>query len=132
MRANSSNGTLAEQALNLVRQRVCRTVGTIAVITTESVMAIELKDVENIAHLARLQLSPAEQQEALNSISSILELIDQMQAVDTTGVEPLAHASAASQRLREDVVTEPDQRDLLLKLAPHADKGLYLVPKVLE
>lgn len=95
-------------------------------------MAIELKDVENIAHLARLQLSAAEQQEALNSISSILQLIDQMQAVDTRGVEPLAHASEASQRLRNDAVTETDQRDMLLKLAPSADKGLYLVPKVIE
>lgn len=95
-------------------------------------MAIELKDVENIAHLARLQLSTAEQQEALNSISSILQLIDQMQAVDTDGVEPLAHASNASQRLRNDAVTEPDQRDMLLKLAPSADQGLYLVPKVIE
>lgn len=95
-------------------------------------MAIVLKDVENIAHLARLHLSPAEQQEALNSISSILQLIDQMQAVDTSGVEPLAHASAVPQRLREDIVTETDQRDVLLKLAPSADKGLYLVPKVIE
>jgi aspartyl-tRNA(Asn)/glutamyl-tRNA(Gln) amidotransferase subunit C len=95
-------------------------------------MAIELKDVETIAHLARLQLSPAEKQEALNSISSILQLIDQMQAVDTTGVEPLSHAYDASQRLRDDVVTETDQRDALMALAPSADKGLYLVPKVIE
>lgn len=96
-------------------------------------MAIEMKDVENIAHLARLQLSPAEKQEALNSITSILKVIDQMQALDTTGVEPLAHANdAASQRLRDDVVTEPDQRAALMALAPSADKGLYLVPKVIE
>ncbi len=95
-------------------------------------MAIELKDVENIAHLARLQLSPAEQQEAQNSINNILHMIDQMQAIDTAGVEPLAHAYEASQRLREDVVTEHDQRDVLLALAPNADRGLFLVPKVLE
>jgi aspartyl-tRNA(Asn)/glutamyl-tRNA(Gln) amidotransferase subunit C len=95
-------------------------------------MAIELQDVENIAHLARLQLSAAEQQEALGSIRNILQLIDQMQAIDTAGVEPLAHANDASQRLREDQVTEPDQRDLLLALAPSADRGLYLVPKVIE
>ena len=68
----------------------------------------------------------------LNSITSILQLIDQMQAVDTTGVAPLAHASEASQRLRADVVTEADQRDMLLQLAPSADRGLYLVPKVIE
>jgi aspartyl-tRNA(Asn)/glutamyl-tRNA(Gln) amidotransferase subunit C len=95
-------------------------------------MAIELKDVENIAHLARLQLSSAEQQEAQNSINNILHMIDQMQAIDTTGVEPLAHAYEASQRLREDVVTEHDQRDLLLAIAPSTDRGLFLVPKVLE
>jgi aspartyl-tRNA(Asn)/glutamyl-tRNA(Gln) amidotransferase subunit C len=95
-------------------------------------MAIEFKDVQNIAHLARLQLSQAEQQEAQNSINNILHMIDQMQAIDTTGVEPLAHAYEASQRLRDDVVTEQDQRDLLLALAPSADRGLFLVPKVLE
>ncbi len=100
-------------------------------------MAIEMKDVETIAHLARLRLSPAEQQEALNSITNILKVIDQMQALDTTGVEPLTHANdAAAQRLREDVVTEPNQRDILLALAPEggrsADKGLYLVPKVIK
>ncbi len=95
-------------------------------------MAIELKDVQNIAHLARLQLSPAEQQEAQNSINNILHMIDEMQAIDTTGVEPLAHAYEASQRLRDDVVTEQNQRDVLLALAPSADRGLFLVPKVLE
>ena len=95
-------------------------------------MALELKDIENIAHLARLQLSAAEKAEALSSIGNILTMIDQMQAVDTTGVEPLAHGFDASQRLREDVVTETNQRDLLLKLAPSAAEGLFLVPKVLE
>ena len=95
-------------------------------------MAIELKDVQNIAHLARLQLNHTEQQEARNSINNILHMIDEMQAIDTTGVEPLAHAYEASQRLRADVVTEHDQRDVLLALAPQADRGLFLVPKVLE
>jgi aspartyl-tRNA(Asn)/glutamyl-tRNA(Gln) amidotransferase subunit C len=99
-------------------------------------MTIELKDVENIAHLARLHLSAGEQQEALHSMASILELIDQMQAVDTTGVLPLAHAHETSQRLRDDVVTEPNRRAALLALAPaggsSAEKGLFLVPKVLE
>ena len=95
-------------------------------------MALALKDIENIAHLARLQLSDAGKAEALESITSILAMIDQMQALDTTGVEPLAHGFDASQRLREDIVTETDQRDELLKLAPHAAEGLFLVPKVLE
>lgn len=96
-------------------------------------MAIDMKDVGNIAHLARLHLSETEQQEALTSITNILKIIDGMQALDTTGVEPLAHANdAAAQRLRADIVTEPNQRDQLMALAPSADKGLFLVPKVIE
>ncbi len=95
-------------------------------------MAITLEDVENIAHLARLQLSPTEKQEALSSITNILQVIDQMQSIDTTGVEPLAHAYEAAQRLRDDVVTEKDQRITLLALAPSTERGLFLVPKVLE
>jgi aspartyl-tRNA(Asn)/glutamyl-tRNA(Gln) amidotransferase subunit C len=95
-------------------------------------MSIAANDIEIIAHLARLNLSETEQQEALGSITSILHLIDQMQAVDTSNVQPLAHAFEASQRLREDVVTERDQRETLLKLAPSAAEGLFLVPKVIE
>jgi len=95
-------------------------------------MAITLEDVENIAHLARLQLSPTEKQEALSSITNILQVIDQMQSIDTTGVEPLAHAYEAAQRLRGDDVTENDQRITLLALAPSTERGLFLVPKVLE
>ncbi|HTR01388.1 MAG TPA: Asp-tRNA(Asn)/Glu-tRNA(Gln) amidotransferase subunit GatC [Candidatus Acidoferrum sp.] len=95
-------------------------------------MTLALKDIDNIAHLARLQLGDAEKQEALNSITSILRMIDQMQALNTTGVEPLSHGFDAAQRLRDDVVTETDRRDTLLKLAPNAADGLFLVPKVLE
>ncbi|HWK54153.1 MAG TPA: Asp-tRNA(Asn)/Glu-tRNA(Gln) amidotransferase subunit GatC [Hyphomicrobiales bacterium] len=95
-------------------------------------MALASKDIEIIAHLARLHLGEAAQQEALGSITDILGLIDQMQAVDTTGVEPLAHPLDVPQRLREDVVTETDQREQLLKLAPSAENGLFLVPKVIE
>lgn len=95
-------------------------------------MNIESKDIDTIAHLARLDLSEAGKQEALNSINNILSLINQMQAVDTSGVQPLAHAFDASQRLREDKVTERDQRDVLLTLAPSATDGLFLVPKVIE
>jgi aspartyl-tRNA(Asn)/glutamyl-tRNA(Gln) amidotransferase subunit C len=95
-------------------------------------MSITANDIEIIAHLARLRLGEAERQEALGSIASIVHLIDQMQAVDTGNVEPLAHAFAASQRLREDIVTESDQRETLLKLAPSAERGLFLVPKVIE
>ena len=95
-------------------------------------MSIELADVENIAHLARLHLSEAEKQEAANSMSNILNLINQMQSVDTDNVEPLSHAFEAVQRLREDVVTEENHRDDLQKIAPETEQGLFLVPKVIE
>lgn len=95
-------------------------------------MSIELADVENIAHLARLHLSDAEKQEAANSMSNILNLIDQMQSVDTDGVAPLAHAFDAVQRLRDDEVTETNRRDDLQKIAPETEQGLFLVPKVIE
>lgn len=95
-------------------------------------MSIDSKDIEIIAHLARLHLSAEEKQEALQSITSILKLIDRMQAADTSDVDPQSHASEASQRLREDRVTESDQRDILLALAPAAAGGLFQVPKVIE
>lgn len=95
-------------------------------------MSIELSDIENVAHLARLHLEEEEKQEAASSISNILNLIDQMQSVATDDVVPLAHAFDSVQRLREDLVTEKNQRDELLKIAPNTDKGLFLVPKVLE
>lgn len=95
-------------------------------------MSIELSDIENIAHLARLHLDDNEKEEAASSISNILALIDQMQSVSTDDVVPLSHAFDAVQRLREDKVTEQDNRDELLKIAPNTDKGLFLVPKVLE
>jgi len=95
-------------------------------------MSIDRKEIDTIAHLARLDLSESGKQEALHSINNILSLINQMQAVDTSAVQPLAHAFDASQRLREDRVSEPDQRDVLLALAPSAAEGLFLVPKVIE
>jgi aspartyl-tRNA(Asn)/glutamyl-tRNA(Gln) amidotransferase subunit C len=95
-------------------------------------MSIELGDVENIAHLARLDLTKKEKEEAASSMSNILNLIDQMQSVNTDDVAPLAHAFDTAQRLREDKVTETDQRDELQKIAPEAEDGLFLVPKVIE
>lgn len=95
-------------------------------------MSIDLSDVENIAHLARLHLTQEEKEEAASSISNILTLIDQMQSVSTDDVLPLAHAFDAVQRLRDDKVTEKNQRDELQELAPNTEKGLFLVPKVIE
>lgn len=95
-------------------------------------MSVSTSDIAYIAHLARLHLSEAEASEAARSFGNILKLIDQMQSADTKGLEPLSHAIEASQPLREDTITESNQRDELQKLAPHSEQGLYLVPKVIE
>ena len=95
-------------------------------------MAIDRSEVEKIAQLARLQVNDAEADQVAERISSILALIDKMQAVDTTSVEPLSHPLDAVQRLRADVITETNQRDALQKIAPATEAGLYLVPQVIE
>jgi len=95
-------------------------------------MAIENADIEKIAVLARLQVDPNEINDYTNSISSILSLIDQMQQVDTNGIEPLSNPHDAAQRLREDIVTCDNQRDAFIAIAPATQDGLYLVPKVLD
>ncbi|MHA6492577.1 Asp-tRNA(Asn)/Glu-tRNA(Gln) amidotransferase subunit GatC [Pseudomonas borbori] len=95
-------------------------------------MALERSDVEKIAHLARLGLNDGDVPLTTETLNSILGLIDQMQAVDTTGIEPLAHPLEATQRLRADVVTEHNCRDAYQAIAPAVDSGLFLVPKVIE
>ena len=95
-------------------------------------MALERSDVEKIAHLARLGLSEADLPRTTETLNNILGLIDQMQAVDTSGVEPLAHPLEATQRLRPDAVTETEHRDAYQTIAPAVEEGLYLVPKVIE
>lgn len=95
-------------------------------------MAIDRPEVEKIAQLARLHVDEPEVEQVAERISSILALIDKMQAVDTSSVEPLSHPLDAVQRLRTDRVTEPDQRDYLQQIAPATESGLYLVPKVIE
>jgi aspartyl-tRNA(Asn)/glutamyl-tRNA(Gln) amidotransferase subunit C len=95
-------------------------------------VALERKDVENIAHLARLAISEADIPEYARNLSSILALVEQMSAVDTAGVAPRAHPLDAVQRLREDAVTETDQREHFQAIAPAVEAGLYLVPKVIE
>ena len=87
---------------------------------------------DNIAHLARLQLGDDELPNVIENLSRIIEFVDQLQAVDTTGVEPMAHPLDMVQRLRADAVTEQDQRDLYQANAPAVEAGLYLVPKVIE
>ncbi|MDF2491017.1 MAG: gatC [Pseudomonas sp.] len=95
-------------------------------------MALERCDVEKIAHLARLGLDEGDLPRITDALNSILGLVDQMQAVDTRDIEPLAHPLEASQRLRADVVTEHNQRDAYQAVAPATQDGLYLVPKVIE
>ena len=95
-------------------------------------MALDKTEIEKIAHLARLHSSESETEEVTTRITDILALIDQMQSVDTEGVEPLAHPLDLEQRLRADAITEENQRDRLQKLAPASEDGLYLVPKVLD
>ena len=95
-------------------------------------MALQRSDVEKIAHLARLGLDERELPRTIDALNSILGLVDQMQAVDTDGIEPLAHPLEASQRLRADQVTERNQRDAYQAIAPATENGLYLVPKVIE
>jgi aspartyl-tRNA(Asn)/glutamyl-tRNA(Gln) amidotransferase subunit C len=95
-------------------------------------MALDNTDVEKIAHLARLQISESDTLEVAQRITNILNMIDQMQTVDTSQVTPMAHPFDATQRLRPDVVTETDQRDYYQKIAPATQDGLYLVPKVIE
>lgn len=95
-------------------------------------MALERSDVEKIAHLARLGLEEADISRTTDTLNNILGLIDAMQAVDTDGVEPLAHPLEATQRLRADEVTEENRRDAYQAIAPAVEDGLYLVPKVIE
>lgn len=95
-------------------------------------MALNKSDVEKIAHLARLEINEADIPLYANNLTNILSFVEQMSAVDTTGVEPMAHPLAASQRLRPDIVTETNQRELFQSIAPQVEAGLYLVPKVIE
>ena len=99
-------------------------------------MALTLADVSRIAHLARLELTSADEALMLEQLNGFFGIVEQMRAVDTRGVEPLytplSAVHAAALRLREDVVTEVDQREANQKSAPAVEDGLFLVPKVIE
>ncbi|HEY6094471.1 MAG TPA: Asp-tRNA(Asn)/Glu-tRNA(Gln) amidotransferase subunit GatC [Gallionellaceae bacterium] len=95
-------------------------------------MSLTTDDVKKVARLARLAMSDAEIHTAHAQLQNIFSLIEEMQAVDTRGIEPMAHAQELSQRLREDVVTESNQRELFQSVAPQVERGLYLVPQVIE
>ena len=99
-------------------------------------MALNLNDVTRIAHLARLELAEGEAQQTLGQLNNIFALVEKMQAVDTAGIEPLAHPveliAPVELRLRADIVTEEIRRDAFQQCAPATQDGLYLVPKVIE
>lgn len=95
-------------------------------------MSLSNADVRKVARLARLAMSEAEIEIARSQLSGIFTLIAEMQAVDTTGIEPMSHAQDVSQRLREDKVTETNQREAFQAIAPQTEAGLYLVPQVIE
>lgn len=95
-------------------------------------MSLSLDDVKRIAHLARLAVTEDEAKASLEQLNGIFALIEQMQAVDTSEIEPMAHAQDVCLRLRSDAVSEGDQRELFQSVAPSVEAGLYLVPKVIE
>lgn len=95
-------------------------------------MSLTQTDVERIAHLARIALEPTQAQALAGDLSGILGHIEQMSAINTQGITPMAHPLHMSQRLRPDVVEHSDERERFQSLAPQAEQGLYLVPKVIE
>lgn len=95
-------------------------------------MSLSLADVEKVARLARLAMSDEELKTAQSQLNNIFGLIAEMQAVDTKGITPMSHAQDVAQRLREDKVTESNQREAFQAIAPQVETGLYLVPQVIE
>ncbi|MFM2112444.1 MAG: hypothetical protein RLZZ271_1104 [Pseudomonadota bacterium] len=99
-------------------------------------MALTSQDIARIANLARLDITPDESERMLTKINGFFDLVEKMNAVDTTGITPLAHPVEVVQpvalRLRDDAVSEPDNRDNNQRSAPAVERGLFLVPKVIE
>jgi aspartyl-tRNA(Asn)/glutamyl-tRNA(Gln) amidotransferase subunit C len=98
----------------------------------ENTMSIDAKAIEKVAKLARIRIDETDVPNLSQRLNNILAMVDRLQEVDTSGIEPMANPLDATQRLRADAVTEPDRRDAFLAIAPSADQGLYLVPKVIE
>ena len=96
------------------------------------IMALTLDDVQRAAHLARIAVDDAEAGAALTQLTRVFGMIEQMRTVDVSGIAPMSHAADVSLALREDVVTEIDQRELFQTVAPATADGLYLVPQVIE
>lgn len=95
-------------------------------------MSIEQNEIEKIAELARIRISGEEMGQVTERIAEILQMVDQLQAVDTLSVEPMANPLDATQQLRPDVVIHTNRRDAFQAIAPAVENGLYLVPKVID
>lgn len=95
-------------------------------------MSLQRSDIEKIAHLARLAVTEEDIPRYARELSNILQMVEQMNGVDTHAVVPMAHPMEAGQRLRADQITETDQRERFQAIAPQVEAGLYLVPKVIE
>jgi aspartyl-tRNA(Asn)/glutamyl-tRNA(Gln) amidotransferase subunit C len=95
-------------------------------------MSLDKSDIDKIAWLARISISEEDTPNYIHDVSNILELVEKMNNVDTDNIEPLAHPLEITARLREDKVTETDQRTHFQEIAPAVDNGHYLVPKVIE
>ena len=95
-------------------------------------MSIAQDEIEKLAALARIRIDGSQVGDVTDRINQVLELVDQLQAVDTSGVEPMANPHDAVQRLRADEITEANQREAFQAIAPAVEAGLYLVPKVIE
>ena len=98
----------------------------------KSTMKVTREVVASISNLAQLQIDDEKMQENIESMSKILDLVEQMQSVDTSNVEPMANPLDAFQELRADEVTEQNQRELFQSIAPETENGLYLVPRVVD
>ena len=99
-------------------------------------MSLTPQDIGRIAHLARLELSPAESERMLSRLNGFFDIVERMRSVDTAGIQPLSHPVEAVQavalRLRDDVASEPNEREANQRSAPAVERGLFLVPKVIE
>jgi len=95
-------------------------------------MSITYDEIKKIAHLARIKITEEEANATIKKLSGILNLIEEMQKVETTNISPMSHAQSVTQRLRDDIVTEINQTEKLQKIAPEVNGGLYIVPQVIE
>ena len=95
-------------------------------------MSITHDEIKKIAHLARIKITEEEADATIKKLSGILNLIEDMKKVDTTNIAPMSHGQSVTQRLREDIVTEKNQREKLQKIAPEVSGGLYIMPQVIE